>query len=154
MNRPSRKNPISVILNLVGQFHGEAGGRPHGGQQRNAGHQGLLHQFKAGPAADQDAAVGQRNPPGEELRADQFIDGVVPADILAEREHLAGRVEERGRVQPAGLIEDGLGPPQPLGQAVNRRGEIRGSASANGATFPIARASSDVFPHTPQLDVV
>ncbi len=46
---------------------------------------------------------------GEDLRADQLVERVVPTDVLADRDQLAVRREQRGRVEAAGLVERPLG---------------------------------------------
>ncbi len=50
--------------------------------------------------------------------ADDLVDGVVAADVFPQHEHLAGAtVEERSGVQSAGLVEDILTRPQPIGKS-------------------------------------
>ena len=54
--------------------------------------------------------------------ADDLVDGVVPADVLADREQLAVRGGQAGRVHPTGAVEDRLPGPQGLGQPGQHRG--------------------------------
>src|SRR4051812_17663767 len=50
----------------------------------------------------------ERHRPREHLRTDELVEGVVPTDVLAEREQLAGGREERSGVETAGLVERAL----------------------------------------------
>ena len=50
----------------------------------------------------------ERQEPGERGRADQLVEGVVAADVLADGHERARRVEQPGRVQAAGLFEHRL----------------------------------------------
>src|SRR5262245_48205747 len=68
---------------LAGQLHGQAGGGADGGEDRDSRHRRLLHQLEAGPAADEQDPVVQWGAAGEELAADELVQGVVPADVLA-----------------------------------------------------------------------
>ena len=45
----------------------------------------------------------------EDLRPDELVERVVPADVLAQREELARRREQARRVEAAGLVERPLG---------------------------------------------
>ena len=47
----------------------------------------------------------ERHRAGEDLRADELVERVVPPDVLADRDQLAVRREQPGRMQPAGLVE-------------------------------------------------
>jgi hypothetical protein len=76
-----------------GQAHGEARRGPDRRQDRTARHHRLLHQLEAGSAADQEHAVRDGRGAGEEPGADQFVEGVVEADVPARAQELASRVE-------------------------------------------------------------
>ena len=73
------------------------------------------------------------------------------ADVLARDDRVARRVEETGRVEPAGQLEGGLA--EALGQ---RREQIPretvGPGSAGGAST--ATSSIEPLPQTPQDDDV
>jgi hypothetical protein len=56
----------------------------------------------------------ERQLPGEHLRPDELVQGVVASDVLADREELAARGEQGSGMQPAGLIEGALGSAQEL----------------------------------------
>ena len=99
-------------------------------------------------------AVEQRRAAGEELGADQFVQGVVPADVLAQGQQVAAGVEQRRGVQAAGAIEDGLRRPQRLGQTVDHRASTTGRPSDRRWRAETRSASSDALPQTPQLDDV
>ncbi len=67
--------------------------------------------------------AAQRQPVVQHRPADDLVDGVVPADVFAQHEQFAGRrVEERGGVQSAGLVEDRLLRAQRVGEADEGRG--------------------------------
>ena len=63
----------------------------------------------------------ERHRLGENLRPDDLVQCVVPADVLAEDEQLARRAEERGGVQPAGLLERALGGAEEIRQGKDDR---------------------------------
>ena len=75
---------------------------------RDPGDGGLLDDLEADPARDHQDPLVERHRAGEDLRADQLVDGVVATDVLAQREQLALGREQPGRVQPTGLIERAL----------------------------------------------
>ncbi len=56
----------------------------------------------------------QRHGAGGQARADDLVERVVAPDVLAQDDQLAGRVEQRGRVQAARALEAGLH--EPVGQ--------------------------------------
>jgi hypothetical protein len=56
---------------------------------------------------------------GKELRTEKLVQRIVPADVLAQAKQLSGGIEQRRGVQAARAVEDGLGGPERLGQAVN-----------------------------------
>ncbi len=89
-------------------FDGQAGGRADGGQDRDAGHEGFLHKLEAGAAAHEDETVLERHMARENFGADQFVDGVMAADVFAQELEIALRIEKRGGVQPAGSFEYSL----------------------------------------------
>lgn len=99
---------------LVRAGHGETGWCADGAHQIDAGDGGFLKEFKARPAAQQkDVPVQREIAPGER-GADEFVQGVVAANILMQREKIAVGVEEAGRVKAAS------GPKNPL--FLNQRG--------------------------------
>ena len=100
----------------VGGLHGQARGRRHGADQRDAGHGGLLDQLEAHPAGEHQHLVRQRKFAGQQRPADELVDGVVAADVLPNGHRLTGPIEGAGGVEPSGLLEDPLGPPEPVGQ--------------------------------------
>ena len=55
------------------------------------------------------------SPPSSRAQADQFVHGIVAADVFAEGDQAARRVEEARRMQAAGAVEDGLGSPHGAG---------------------------------------
>ena len=92
--------------------------------------------------------------PGHEFGADQLIERIVSADIFPERLQIAIKVEECRRVQPTGALEDRLRAAQAPG---NRLITSASTGLRSGARRTAGRTridSSDVLPHTPQLDDV
>ena len=63
----------------------------------------------------------EREVPGEQLGADQLVDGIVPADVFERADEPARRVEERDRVQTARLVEQALHSPELVWKPENRR---------------------------------
>src|ERR1019366_4788034 len=49
---------------------------------------------------------------GKKLGADELVQGVVPAYVLAQAQQVAGGVEQRRGMQTAGAVEDGLHRPK------------------------------------------
>ena len=84
----------------------------------------------------------------EDLRPDELVEGVVPADVLADRDQLAARREERRRVQPAGLVERLLGGPQQVGQGERSRTVARPDRPA-ATSQRNATSSIDALPQIP-----
>src|SRR6202012_873137 len=107
------------------RFGGEVGGqRRRGGhrrEQRYAGQYRLLHQLERGPSADQQRAAAERELVVEQRPADDLVDGVVPAHVLAYREQRPGSVEQPRGVQPASGGEHLLRVPQPVRQRRKQR---------------------------------
>ena len=64
-----------------------------------------------------------------ERPADDLVERVVPADVLAQAEELAVGIEEAGGVQAAGGREGGLR----LAQAVGKRGDASRAARSAGS---------------------
>lgn len=68
----------------VCQVDGEGGGGADGGDEGDAGHQGFLEELEGGAAAEEEEVVIQTVGTGHELLADDFVEGVVAADVFAE----------------------------------------------------------------------
>src|SRR5437764_95949 len=82
---PSRTEEADEGLSgLGGEMGGQAGG---GGDRRDDGNatgEGFLHDFEGGAAADQQDTVVQWDQTVKEGEAEDFVEGVVAAYILAE----------------------------------------------------------------------
>ena len=91
------------------ELHRQAGGRGNGGDERNAGHQGLLYDFETRPPAYHEQPPLEREFVIEERRADNLVHRVVPADVLADPEEPALPIEEPGGVEPSRFVEPRLG---------------------------------------------
>ena len=89
----------------VGIPNGQAGGRTYSRYYSYASHGGFLDEFEAGASAEQEYGCFE-----EELLlkgvADQFVEGVVAADVLAKGDEAAFFGEEACGVEAAGLVED------------------------------------------------
>src|SRR5207249_5704141 len=103
----------------LGRRDGEAGRRADGGEDREAGRDRLLHDLISGTTAHRQHTVAERQQSVEERATDDLIDGVVPADVLAQELELARRVEETRGMEAAGRLED----PLLLAQAVRETRE-------------------------------
>ncbi len=75
------------------QVHGKAGGGADGDQDWYPGYERLLHEFEAGASTDAEKTRVQRRTALEELLPNNFVERVVAADVLPQRQ------------QPAALIE-------------------------------------------------
>src|SRR5215470_19714352 len=107
------------------QFGCEARRRANGGENRDAGGHGLLYQLVTGAPADENQVLGQRHRTREHPGADEFVEGVVAADVFADVQQATLLIEEGGRVQTAGAVEDRLRPAQRIGQGMNDRSRYR-----------------------------
>lgn len=110
---PLRTKPARVIPASWARSTASVEGRDRG-QDRHAGHPGLLHQLGGCPAADLEHAADQWESPGGQYPADDLVDGGVPADVLAQAQQLALGDEQPSRVQSTGPLEDGLTGAQPV----------------------------------------
>ena len=66
--------------------------------------------------------AGERQIACQEPLADDLVDRVVPADVLAQREQLAVARKQRRAVQPTGAFEHLLGSPQRVRQRQHHLG--------------------------------
>src|SRR5437588_7260211 len=76
---------VGVAREIRSEARRGAYGRQHGDSCR----QRLLHELVARASADEDQALRQRDRPCQPLRADQLVDRVVAADVLAHVEQVA-----------------------------------------------------------------
>jgi hypothetical protein len=105
----------------VGGLDGEVGRRRDGTDDRDAGDRRLLDDLEAHPTADHQDPVVKRHAARQELGADELVERVVAAHILAKLEQLAGRREETRGVEPARLVERALGRAEQLRQREDDR---------------------------------
>lgn len=104
-----------------GEVDGEAGGGTDGGDEGDAGHQGLLEELEAGAPAEEEQAVVEAVVAGHDLLADHLVQCVVAADVLAEADQVSVEIEQAGGVEATGLLEDGLGLAEALGEGSNHQ---------------------------------
>ena len=103
------------------ELDGERRRRADGDEQRAAGDGRLLDELEREAAADAEERAGERQQPVEERAADDLVERVVAADVLAHAEQLAVGGEEPGRVQPAGRLECRLCLAEPVGELSDQR---------------------------------
>ena len=110
----------------LGQFDGQRRGGRYRREQWDPGHDGFLGEFETGASRYEEHGAVEREAAVQYGPADDLVDGVVAADVLADHQHRAGlAVEERGGVQPAGAVERGLRRAQDIGET---RQSLRGQA--------------------------
>ena len=83
----------------VGQFDGQAGGGGDGGDTGDAGQQGFLNDLERGTATNQQDMLAIRKRVMQQAMPDQFIDGIMTANVFAQEEKFSGAGEEAGGVQ-------------------------------------------------------
>src|SRR5829696_8965405 len=158
---------------LPGHVDGEAARGGDGAHDRSAGHQGLLQDLEAAATADHDYVLRQRQPALQKRPADELVRGVVPSDVLPERDELSFLIEERRRVQAARRVEEPLRLPEFVRQGVDglwlnqrtRRDDrattqlqlleaclAAHAAGARGVEMPLERTQVELTPAS-QLDV-
>src|SRR5439155_6754755 len=93
---------------LVGGLDGEARRRRHGDHHGETGDRRLLHHLEAHPPGQHEDVVGLDPGPGEQGRADELVDGVVPADVLPHGDERAVTPEPTGGMDGAGPLEHRL----------------------------------------------
>ena len=152
--RPALPHPAAERDAAVGrELDCERGRRADRDEHGAAGDRSLLHQLEGQPPADAKNVLREREETGEERPADDLVDRVVTADVLAHAQELALRVEEARRVQTARRSERSLRLEQPLGKRRRRaRRESSSSLSTRGAAT--STASIAPFPQTPHEDEV
>lgn len=102
-HKPDQRHAVGVC-----ELDGQARWCTDGGHYWDACHQGLLHQFKARPAADKQYSLRQRQSAVQKIASDDLVECVVPSDIFADNiEHSVSR-KERRRMQPTGLVKHRL----------------------------------------------
>lgn len=81
--------------------------------------------------------------------ADDFVDGIVAADVFASDDELASAGEKAGGVKAAGAVEDALGAAESFGELEESGGgnlegrRLRGGTEEFGADFVDGRFSAD-----------
>ena len=114
-DEPGERHP-----GLRREVHRQARRRRHRGDDRDRGRERLLDDLEARTAAhEQDRR--RRTWIGAEAPADHLVDRVVASDVLTRREEIARGVDERGAVETAGRLKDGLRRGEPRGQGGDRR---------------------------------
>ena len=94
---------------FLGQLDGKAGRGTNCRQDWDARDGRFLNQLKADSSADEQDRIGHGRLSQQETIADQFIERVVPTDILTQRQQMSGAVKNGGRMETSGPIKHGLG---------------------------------------------
>jgi len=76
----------------------------------------LLQQFIAGPPADKDDLIGERQRFVENAPPNQFVQRIVATHIFAHRNEFTRGAKEGGRMETTGAIKELLGLAQGSGQ--------------------------------------
>ena len=97
------------------QAHRQRGRRRHRDHHRRADHRRLLHQLDGDAARQQQQPIAGADPRARQ-RTGELVERVVPADILAQRDHAARRMPEGGGMHRVGLLV------QPLAGGHRRHG--------------------------------
>ena len=96
----------------------------------------------------------ERQPALEKGGADELVDRVVAADVLAQACRAPLPVEERRRVEPARRLEDGLGIAKHLRAcACTSSARHRRPTGQRERALRARTASIETLPHTPQLEL-
>src|ERR1700687_5029168 len=91
------------------QLYRETRRRGNRRQEGNARSDRFLHDLEPAATADQQNLTTERQAAAEERPTDNFVHGVVSANVFAQDEQFASRAEKRRRVQSAGSAKDSLG---------------------------------------------
>src|SRR5258708_3544098 len=96
------------LVEFPRQRHSQAGWRADGGQQWNARRDRLLDNLVSSAPAHDKQHCGRGQAAVEEQPSDHLVDRVVAADVLAQCDDCAIRIEEAGGVETAGAFEHTL----------------------------------------------
>src|SRR6476646_10423880 len=102
-DEPEQCHPV-----LARPLDGETRRRADRCNNRNSRHERLLNQLEAHASADDEDALMSWQSSGEELTADDLVEGVMTADILAHGNQPSVEIEQRRGVQAAGRREQDL----------------------------------------------
>lgn len=75
-------------------LHRKCGGCAYGGNKRDTAHGGFLHEFEAGPTADQHHMVMQGKLVIDQSPPQNFIQRIVPSDIFPQTEQSAFLIKQ------------------------------------------------------------
>lgn len=79
-----------------------------GAEDRDAGGDAFLGELEACPTTHEDHTAVSGETSIQHCPAEQFVEGVVAADVFAHGHQGAVRVEERGRMETTGAIKEPL----------------------------------------------
>ena len=106
-----------------GEVDREARGRGDGGDDQDSRREGFLHDLEGGAATHQEHVVVEWKLFVEQTETDDFVDGVVAANVFSQDDQFALSREHGGGVEPTGfregfLLRLELGRHRPEGRAV------------------------------------
>jgi hypothetical protein len=107
----------------------------------------LLHDLEGRPPADHEHPGTDGNAIVQQRVPEHFVHGVVPPDVFAGHEHVAGQRRQTGSVQPSRALEHALGGAKPLGQCVERV-DVEDAFHAEGGAAHLERVDAG-FPAHP-----
>src|SRR3954465_11325093 len=90
------EEPNQSDVELAGDLNREAGWRSHSSNHRDASHERLLQQFKAGATGEHQNAIAQRQSVLEQCSANQLVKRIVTAHIFPDSLYYA-LSSEQGR---------------------------------------------------------
>ncbi len=105
-------------------------------------------------ARQQDDAILPRQGSAEQRGADQFVHGVVSADVFIAREQIAFGIEQSHRVHATGFSKPRLRGAQGIRQSAQHRFAHHEVALNRAQPGDAVTASMDALPQMPQLEVV
>src|SRR5215204_6185299 len=106
------EKPHQRHAEALGEVDGQAAGGGDGAEDGDAGGEGFLGDLEAAAAADHQEVIGEGEDAFEEGPADDFVDGVVAADVFPQRDKVSSRGEQGGGMETAGGGEETLGVPE------------------------------------------
>src|SRR5579862_2879343 len=121
VRRPATDEAAESDAAVGGELDGEARGRADRDENRATGDGGFLHELEREPATHAEHMLRERQEVLPERPADDLVQRVVAADVLARAQELAARGEEPRRVQSARDREAGLRLAQTVGEPGDER---------------------------------
>ena len=113
---PVTRKASELHPGTFGSSRGERCRRTHGDQCSKACGPGLVHELEARPAAHNHGVAHSRYLAVEQKPANQFVNGVVAANVLANEANATRRVNDSSSMDCAGGIKEILAGPKLVGR--------------------------------------